>query len=108
MIFAIDFDGVIHDSKNPIEGKRMGPLIAGAKEALIELKRQDHTIIIHSVWAGHKEDGPNIIKEYMDYYELPYDDVTAIKPRADAYLDDRAIRFYNWTQALEDIYKLCM
>jgi uncharacterized protein YmfQ (DUF2313 family) len=92
MILAIDFDGVVHDHKHPIAGRRMGAPIEGAKEALTMLKRH-HKIIIHSVWGGS---GKQVIADWMKYYGIPYDDITNIKPQADHYIDDKAIHFTNW------------
>lgn len=93
-VLAIDFDGVIHDFKNPLKGRRMGAPLPGAKEALIAYKQRGDTIIIHSVWG----DKPKAISDFMDYYGLPFDTITNIKPNADVYLDDKAIRFINWTE----------
>ena len=94
MILAIDFDGVIHDFKNPIQGRRMGTPIQGTKEALIKFKQRGDKIIVFTVWGDAK--GTKTISDFMKYYELPFDEITNIKPQADVYLDDRAIRFINW------------
>ncbi len=50
-ILAIDFDGVIHDFKNPIEGRRMGAPIEGTKEALDKFKSKGYKIIVFTVGA---------------------------------------------------------
>lgn len=93
MVIAIDFDGVIHDYKNPIKGRRMGLPIEGALEGLKKFKNRGDTIIIHSCKAGD----PSMIEKWMTYYNIPYyDSITNIKPIADVYLDDKAIRFENW------------
>jgi hypothetical protein len=100
MIIAVDFDGVIHDYKNPIEGRRMGAPIAGTKEALAEFEANDHRIIIFSVWGNPA--GEKIIRDFMNYYELPYHEITNVKPQADLYIDDKAIRFTNWEEVLQN------
>jgi len=100
MILAIDFDGVIHDKAHPISHRVMGPPIERAKEALEYLKMHGHVVIVFSVWAGV---GTNTIKEWLKYYAIPFDDVTNIKPEADYYIDDKAIKFINWNQVLEEI-----
>ena len=93
MIIAVDFDGVIHDHKNPVEGKRMGLPIEGALPGLKSLKARGDTVIIHSCRGGN----PQLIEEWMNYHGIPYyDSITNIKPTADVYLDDKAIRFENW------------
>lgn len=98
MILAIDFDGVIHDHLNPIKGRRMGGPIPGTKEAMDHLDNEDHTLIVHSVWGNSKA-----IEDWLDYYDIPYSSVTNIKPNADYYIDDRAIRFTSWPQAISEI-----
>ena len=93
-ILAIDFDGVIHDFKHPIEGRRMGAPIQGTKETLDKFKLKGYKIIVFTVWGDTK--GRKTISDFMNYYKLPFDEVTNIKPQADYYIDDKAIKFENW------------
>src|ERR1035437_3723081 len=93
-VLAIDFDGVIHDYKHPIVGRRMGAPIEGTQEALNQLKSQGYKLIIHTVWGDEK--GKKTIADFMEYYKLPYDSITNIKPIADWYIDDKAIHFEQW------------
>ncbi len=97
-ILAIDFDGVIHDYKNPTKGRRMGAPIEGAKEAIIKLSRQ-YKIVVYGVGGGT----PKFIEDWLKYFGIPYDEVTNIKPNAKYYIDDKAIRFIDWKQALQEI-----
>ncbi len=97
MILAIDFDGVIHDFKNPIPHRKMGPPIEGAKEALEEYTASGHEIIIFTVWGG-TDQGRETIKKFMEYYKIPFHSITNEKPNADYYIDDKAIRFTNWNE----------
>lgn len=101
MIIACDFDGVIHDNKNPVAGRRMGGPIDGAKAALDFLKDGGHTIIVFTVWGGKKNQ--KTIAVWMNYYSLPFDSITNIKPQADVYLDDKAILFMDWPSTLKSI-----
>lgn len=96
LVLAIDFDGVIHDHKHPVPGRKMGPPIEGAKDALVHLKAQGHRIIVFSVWG----DRPTVIHDWMTYWGIPYDDITNVKPNADAYIDDKAIPFTSWADLL--------
>lgn len=98
MILAINFDQVIHDKLHPVPGRRMGPPMDGAKEALQALT--EHTVIIYSVIPEE------VIRDWMEYYELPCGKVTKIKPDADVYIDDKALRFENWGQTMSAILKL--
>lgn len=98
---AIDFDGVIHDYKNPVQGRRMGAPITGTKETLTRLKANGNKIIIHTVWGDEK--GKQTIADFMKYYGLPFDDITNIKPSADFYIDDHGIHFDNWENVLKEL-----
>jgi hypothetical protein len=98
---AIDFDGVIHDFKHPIEGKRMGPPIEGTKESLKKLRSKGHKLTVFTIWGDIK--GKKIISDYMKFYELPFDEITNIKPQADYYIDDKAIHFTDWSETLKQI-----
>lgn len=105
-IIAIDFDGVIHDHKNPVEGRRMGGPIEGAQKAIKILKLQrNFKIVIFSVWGGTLQ-GQSTIGEWMKFYSIPYDEITNIKPNALAYIDDKGIRYENWSQVLDLIKSL--
>lgn len=94
MILAIDFDGVVHDHKHPIEGRRMGAPIEGAKEALQIFKRRGDRVIIFSVWGDAVRQ--KVIADWLKFYAIPHDSITNIKPMADVYIDDKAIRFTSW------------
>lgn len=96
MILAIDYDGVIHDINNPVPGKRMGRPMPGAEDAMEDLKQAGHKLIIHSV----RGDKPKVIADWCDYYDVPYDEITNIKPQADLYIDDKALHFDSWTQVM--------
>ena len=91
-----------HDDKHPKPGRTMGPPIEGAKEAMDLLRAQGHRLIIHTVRGGR----PKHVEDWLDYYKIPFDVVTDIKVQADVFLDDRAIRFENWKDAIEKISSL--
>lgn len=108
---AIDFDGVIHDNnKGYFDGTCYGEIIKGAYEA-IESLSQRYDIIIFTAKAkpsrpmvGGKS-GVELVWAWLDFHKLsPFiKEVTSEKPRAFAYLDDKAIRFASWEKALEDL-----
>jgi hypothetical protein len=99
---AIDFDGVIHDFLHPIEGRKMGPPIINTKHHLDLLHSQGHTIIVFSVWGGTTQ-GRQTIQKFMQYYQLPYNEITNIKPNTDFFIDDRAIHFTTWEDVIKQI-----
>lgn len=93
-IIAVDFDGVIHDPKNVAAGRRMGQPIDGAKAGMEALRLIAH-VVVHTVRATSSDNGQHV-RDWLDFYGIPYDDVTAIKPNAILFIDDRAIPFVNW------------
>lgn len=99
---AVDFDGTIHDVKHPIEGRRMGGPMKGAKEALEQLKNKGYRIIVFCYWAS-QSNKIQTIKDWMNYYQCPFDEITNIKPNAVAFIDDKGIRFTNWKEVLKQI-----
>ena len=96
MILALDFDGVIHDDKHPVAGKRMGEPMPGAAQAIEELQDQGHQVIIHTV----RGNSPKHIEDWLEFYGFDIDTITATKPVADVYLDDKGMRFTSWSEAL--------
>jgi hypothetical protein len=97
---AIDFDGVLHDYQNPKEGRKMGEPIKGALKAMIKLRMRGYTLVIHTI-RGNR---PKHVEEWLDYYGIPYDEVTDKKPDALYYIDDKALCFNgDWDVTLEHI-----
>jgi hypothetical protein len=95
MILFIDFDSTVHDDKNPVEGRKMGLPIAGAKEALEKFLTQGHQIVIFTARAKD-EYSKKVVSDWMYFYNIPFHDITNIKRNADYYIDDKAIHFEKW------------
>ena len=108
---AIDLDGVIHAYTTGFgNGELYDPPVDGALYALSKLEK-DYKIIIFTTRAadGHfatfrGKTGEDAIRAWLDYWcerkgiQLAYRyKITAVKPPALAYIDDRAVRFTNWT-----------
>jgi hypothetical protein len=87
LIHAIDFDGVIAD-------KNLLPM-EGAQEAIKTLWQRGDTIIVHTVKA-RTESGRCMVIDWLRLHQIHFHEVTAIKPQADCYLDDKAERFTDW------------
>lgn len=102
MRIAVDFDGVLHDRANPLPGKRMGPPIKGALEAIEELLAEGHYVFIHTSMAL---DGPGEAAVYRWLADWDFPDMYVVaKELADVYIDDRAIHFNgDWGDALYDM-----
>ena len=111
---VIDFDGTILPHVFPV----LTEPYPETKDALQTLKASGFNIIIHTVrtanfWTvmGNKEipsgaEAVNSVKDYLDKYEIPYDDIwLADKPIAMWYVDDRAINIKDgdWKSVLVKI-----
>lgn len=99
MILAIDFDDVLMDPTYIKPGKRMGEPIPGAIEGMQALQQAGHIIIIHTV----RGDRPEHVEQWLDFFGIPYNEVTRTKPEADFYLDDKALPFLSWDLTLRDL-----
>ena len=102
MRVACDFDGVLHDPTNRLKGYKLGQPIEGAVEAIRQLRAQGHYIIIFPTWADNQKRRQALV-DWLTYFNIGFDDITSVKPDADCYIDDRAVRFDNWLQALKAI-----
>lgn len=102
---AIDFDEVIQSRKTAKQGAVFGQPIPGALEALADFIDAGCRVVIHSCVA-HTPAGYQAIEQWLEDHDADYHDITAVKPVADVYLDDKAIRFTDWDSATADINRL--
>ena len=107
---GVDFDGVIHaNTKGFYDGTVYDDPIPGSREALESLSKK-FTIVVYSAKArkdrmliGGKT-GVELIWEWLRRHEMDIfvSDVTAEKPRAVFYIDDKAVRFNGqWDNTME-------
>ena len=105
MKLCIDLDGVICRLKK--EGETYDNLlpVEGAPEKLRQLKAAGHYIIINT--ARHMKTCQSnlgmvtarislITLNWLEKYNVPYDEIYFGKPHADVYIDDNAYRFNSW------------
>lgn len=108
---GVDFDGVIHNfDKGWHDGTCYGDPIEGSLEALKRLS-EHYNIIIYT--AKCRPDRPlvdgktghELVEDWLRKYEvLQYvDEITHEKPRAEYYIDDKAVTFTTWDKALRDV-----
>lgn len=97
VILCIDFNGVIEDSKNVEKGRKLGPPMPGAVDALQDLY-QSHTLIIHTTMANTPS-GRRAVADWLEYYDVDYSEIVG-KPKADCYLDDKGQKFISWKSAM--------
>lgn len=110
---AIDLDGVILDYVDPWKGvAHFGDPIPGAAEAIGRLKELGYKIAIYTTrnntMACHNK-GYNaleltaLVQARLEDGKIPYDFISLFKPLARYYIDDRAIRFTSWAQAVRQV-----
>ena len=115
---AVDFDGVTHTyDKGWQDGTIYGEFMPGAVEGLTRLM-QRYAVFIHTTrrprqaarWieqhSGHGIECTTRVPRSGFWNERGYLLVTRRKLPAVAYIDDRAIRFTDWDQALSDLERL--
>lgn len=116
---AVDFDGVIHDyDRGWSDGTIYGKPVPGAFDALALLMKT-FAVMVHTTrepapvarwireWGGIETcwfADPAKLPEFWNNQACIL--VTNRKLPAVAYIDDRAIRFTDWVQALADLKQL--
>ena len=75
----------------------MGPPMFGALDALQDLQGKYH-IIIHTTKANIPS-GRKAVADWLEYYDVYYDEIVG-KPEALWYIDDKAIKFTNWSSVM--------
>ena len=108
---AIDFDGVIHSFELGFhDGTIYGTPLPGSLESIKRIAKK-YKIVIYTAKAKkdrpliNNKTGTELVWEWLKKYEIDslISEVTAEKPRAICYIDDKAIQFINWNQALNDL-----
>lgn len=92
---AVDWDDVCRRDRKPLPG---------TQEALEAIVQEGIEVVIFSCVAT-TESGREMIISWLEKYDIPYSDVTAIKPLADAYVDDKAIHHISWEKTIPEINK---
>ena len=107
---GIDFDGVIHkNSKGYHDGTVYDDPIPGAKEALAKFAKK-YDVVIHTAKAKPDrglvdgKTGSQLIWEWLEKHDMAkyVTKVTAEKPRAVQYIDDKAVKFDSWNKYWEE------
>lgn len=108
LLCAVDFDGVVHDDALGFyDGTCYAEPVTGAKLALQKLsERFDIVIFTAKARPGRPlvdgRTGSEIVWDWLARYEMADSvvDVTAEKPRAYMYIDNRGYRFESWVKTL--------
>ena len=105
MTVAFDFDGVINSYKSGWKGADIipDPPVSGICDEIMKLHEAGHKIVIYTTRAVTSK-GIQAVWTYLrsiGIYEC-ISDVTAEKPLAQCYVDDRAILFDGNSDGLAD------
>lgn len=112
MRIAVDLDGVICPVKSVRESYQDLSPMPGAVERLRALRQAGHYVIIltaRSMGTSNSNLGKvvrNIGKltlDWLERYGVEYDEIYFGKPNAEVYLDDRAIRFSQWSDVTDEV-----
>lgn len=105
---ALDFDGVVHAYTSRFTPIPADPPREGALRFVNQLVDEGFTIIYHTARAGNASYIDHVL-DWLKRYHFPPGEVTAFKPAAIAYVDDRAVYagpFTSWDRVLFDIHEL--
>lgn len=112
MIFAFDIDNVICESKTDNLTYSTVKPFPEAIELLQDLKSVGHTIILFTgrhmkTCAGNQGKvlalQGKILLDWLEKYNIPYDEIWWSKPHADLYIDDAAHFHTDWHSTREAI-----
>jgi hypothetical protein len=101
-IVAIDFNNTLEDSKNAPSGKRFGPPLPGAVDALYALTQESVKVVIFTLLAANPS-GRQAVADWLEYFDIDYDEITAVKPNADLFVDDRGLHHQDWTSTMKEV-----
>jgi len=107
-VLLVDFDGTIHKySRGWQDGSAYDDPMDKAKEAIDDLKDR-YTIIIFTTRVS-KGSGNNIdeqkkyVEDWLNEHDIHFDGITADKIPCFRMIDDKAIKFTDWNQVINDV-----
>ena len=110
MRIAIDLDGTICPIKQPHQSYTELEPLPGAVGRIHDLRIAGHYIIILTArnMATCESNLGKVMKnigkitlDWLEKYNVEYDEIYFGKPNAEVYLDDRAVRFVSWNEVTE-------
>jgi hypothetical protein len=108
---SVDFDGVVNSYRSGYnEGRLVDPPVDGAFDFLRLLIKSGYQVVIHSARFNEVEPILQVrawfCKHGLDRGFVDALVMTAIKPKAEVYLDDRAVRFEGKFPKLDELAEL--
>lgn len=111
MKISIDVDGTICELRQNGQSYADVAPLPGAVEKLKAFRRAGHYLILctaRHMSTCHGNVGMVVARqgktlfEWLEKYEIPYDEIWFGKPHADVYIDDNAYRLTSWQQVSDD------
>jgi len=111
---VVDLDGTICKIKQKNQSYDQLEPIPDAAKKLKELHDKGHYIIITTArhMATCESNTGKLMKkigkitlEWLDKYNIPYDEIYFGRPNGEVYIDDRAVRFTSWKKIDENYLK---
>ena len=98
---VFDFDGVIHSYASGWKAPDIipDPPVPGIREAIADIRRSGYEVVVVSTRCANRY-GLLAIKNYLDQHDIQVDAISAEKPPAICYIDDRAICFDGHPETL--------
>jgi capsule biosynthesis phosphatase len=109
MRICLDLDGVICTIKKKEETYADVLPIENAITNIKKLKDDGHYIIIHTARHMKTCEGnvgkvnarlAKVTLDWLEKYDIPYDEIYFGKPWANVYIDDNAFRFTDWESVI--------
>ncbi|CAM4474719.1 HAD hydrolase family protein [Paenibacillus tarimensis] len=114
MRIVVDLDGTLCGLKQGEQTYADVLPLEGAVEAMQKLKAEGHTVIIHTA-RNMRTAGGNvgrvianvgqITQQWLERFNIPYDELVFGKPYGDIYIDDLAHQFNGWEHALTAVQR---
>ena len=112
---SFDLDGTICHIKKAKESYTDLMPINGMKNLINSLKKEGHTIVIHTA-RGMKSHNGNLkeikkhvlptIVNWLKKHKISYDEIVIGKPNSDCFIDDKAIKFTSAKNLKNHLNKL--
>jgi len=112
MRIAIDLDGTICPIKEPSQSYADLRPFPGVTERIRQLREAGNCIIIltarnMSTCQGNvgkvMKNVGKITLDWLEKYNIEYDEIHFGKPNAEVYIDDRALRFSSWQEISDEL-----
>ena len=101
---VFDFDGVIHSYTSRWQGMAVAadPPVEGVKDLIDMLRSSGYEVAVQSTRCADPA-GFIAVNDYLTKYGIQVDILSATKPPAIVYIDDRGMKFTGPMHSLEDV-----